>query len=648
MTRVAPGGPSIINGVLYQILWTLLKTTQLHASACVADEQTGQITQATLRLEPVGGGGDVQEIVNSRRLVQQLKAKSDEGTWSLTEVVKSVLPDLYLAVDLSKPDANYEFVTEGRIGRWGEVYERFESLRNRVCTDDSVLSVLDDSIELRLGIKGAASVNKTSGDASFWPEESYTERRLFERIAQEVRKREMCRTETIETTHRKLWHLLGHFRFVGGQTMQLLKQRVDQYLLELVEYESQVPTMRDALLLGLAQIATKGSADINNAVKYVAEFGLASTPFRAWSVLRERSRALLDGELERLGYDAQDDVRLARARALASMWGDNKPMLAISGNSGQGKSWLLYATAQQVKAGPELIILLEATGNADADLEAASKVCWHEIKRNDNVLPLDRIAERLQRVDADRAHRWLVLFVDGVQNADEARGLAKRPWEKWGVRLLISCEPELASAFEKAARGRCHATESVGDFTTEELQRFLMRSFGESWLEIPDIVRNALRRPLLARLYREIAQRDAWRPTNEFELFKRYWARIDQDGQIEFALARIGLERLAISILDGAPYPWTLAQLVGAELGAGAINALIRVGWIRRAPRERFEVWHDRLLNWAVAEAMVDALRSGELTQNDFCARTRKLCHEPYGDGGRFLGYAGKRTPQPV
>jgi hypothetical protein len=167
MTKVPPGGPSTINGVLYQMLWTLLWTENLHASHCIADDRTGQIMQATLRLEPTGGGGDLQVISESSRVVQQLKAKSDEGPWSLTEVVTSVLPDLYLAVDLSDLNTAYEFVTEGRIGRWEGVYEFFQSLSQKECPDDDVLVGLGDTKKLKLGIRSQRSRRENAGDETF-------------------------------------------------------------------------------------------------------------------------------------------------------------------------------------------------------------------------------------------------------------------------------------------------------------------------------------------------------------------------------------------------------------------------------------------------------------------------------------------------
>jgi hypothetical protein len=76
---------------------------------------------ATFLLEPAGGGGDHQILLRAGRVVEQVKARGGGGTWSLAEVIEKVLPDLYLAVDaerLDDPAVRYNFVTEGRPGRW--------------------------------------------------------------------------------------------------------------------------------------------------------------------------------------------------------------------------------------------------------------------------------------------------------------------------------------------------------------------------------------------------------------------------------------------------------------------------------------------------------------------------------------------------
>src|SRR5262245_6354838 len=122
MTSPPAGGPATVNGVLYQMLWWLLRALKMHVLECKCSQTDNAIERAVLVVEPRGGGGDVQERRGGQRVVEQLKAKAGGGTWSLTDVVQGVLPDLYLARDPSFPATEYRFVTEGRMGRWVEVY----------------------------------------------------------------------------------------------------------------------------------------------------------------------------------------------------------------------------------------------------------------------------------------------------------------------------------------------------------------------------------------------------------------------------------------------------------------------------------------------------------------------------------------------
>jgi hypothetical protein len=99
MSSPPRGGPATVNGILYQILWSLLRALKMHVRECDRSSADNSVERAVLVLEPREGGGDVQERSGRRRVVEQLKAKSGGGTWSLTDLVKEVLPDLYLARD---------------------------------------------------------------------------------------------------------------------------------------------------------------------------------------------------------------------------------------------------------------------------------------------------------------------------------------------------------------------------------------------------------------------------------------------------------------------------------------------------------------------------------------------------------------------
>ena len=636
---VPPGGPGTINGVLYQMLWSLFRSASLHVSGCTVAEDSGEITRGFIRLEPIGGGGDVQELLENRRIVAQLKARPDQRSWSLREVVEDVLSDLYLAVDPAFPNTEYQLVTEGRMGRWAQAYRFFQSLKDRPAPDGDFLDALDNVSEVQFEGRKGRRRDSDSQRKPFWPAERYTERTLFERIVQEVCERPAIagRNEPIEAVRRNVWYLLANFTFVGGQTERYLRKEVDSLLLALVGFDTEVATKRDAMLTGLARRAKQGSADVVT-TEFLAEYGLDSVPLTDWLTLRDRGRKHLEGELMRRGYDPNEDVREELADEVIAQWTDDIWMLALTGESGQGKSWLAYALSSKLAAEKELAIFIEATGDPDKDLDRVVDVFWRAIKRNDTGPPLDRIADRRRKLLHEHASRWLTVVVDGVPDASEVRALALQPWEDWGVRLVLTCQPDVAKTFEKVSSGRGKLLRVI-DFTVAQLQLYLANNFGDEWPSIPADVRGILRRPLLAQLYCEVADGESWQPTNEYELYARYWQRLQEDDQALRPLDVTGLERLAMSVLDGAPYPWAPEQLRRAGLDNPTVCRLARLGFLRRTGAGQFEMWHDRIFNWAVAQGLVAGFRSGEIDAQTFCARLQDLFKGLRTVVGRLLGY---------
>ena len=100
------------------------------------------------------------------------------------------------------------------------------------------------------------------------------------------------------------------------------------------------------------------------------------------------------------------------------------------------------------------------------------------------------------------------------------------------------------------------------------------------------------------------------------------------------------LKRAAYSLIQGENYPWTAEQLCQVHSDSTAIQRLIEAGWLRRAPQPgRFEVWHNRLLNWAVAEGLVHELHHRRLDAAKVCQIIQQLHRSPGPLGSRFLGY---------
>jgi len=67
MTKTPPGGPANIGGIIYQMLWCLLRLTRFEVEAIESDDDG--LTGALLVLEPRGGGGDARIESRSRYVV---------------------------------------------------------------------------------------------------------------------------------------------------------------------------------------------------------------------------------------------------------------------------------------------------------------------------------------------------------------------------------------------------------------------------------------------------------------------------------------------------------------------------------------------------------------------------------------------------
>lgn len=634
---VPAGGPATINGVLYQLLWSLLRASRASIGS-VSTDAAGNVEQVLMTLEPTGGGGDLVVAEGSRKIVEQLKARPDGGTWSLREMVEDVIPDLYIACSETEPDTEFRFVTEGRMGRWEKVYDFLQSLRQRPCptTDPISDSGLKPTVELPFS--GSTKKAPTASEA-FWDEELYTEVSLFERIVKEVRKRKaVSKREDEPTTRRGLWQLLGHFEFVGGQDMARLQREIDARLMAVVDIHEDVPRIRDALSLDLGRLAAAGGAVIE-AREFFSKHGLNAVPLTEWSRLRERAAKERDSFLTRRGYDGQLDVRVQRAADALAAWTASTPILAVSGESGQGKSWLAYRMAVEAAlCTPQVVVLVDATGRADDTLRVAAETLWQTIARHDAYIPMSQIADRVKRVLGTGLQTWMLLVIDGVQEQSEAIALAKKKWGEWGIRVILTCHPRLAGRVEQESYVRSE-TAVVEDFTVEELHEYMRRCFGEEWPTIPDTVWFALRRPLLANLYRQLAVDSTWQPEREYEFYEAFWKRLDANDPLDSARLR----RLIAATLDGGSYPWSQQQLIDASIDSDSVKRFERSGWmhtIDRSSGPHFEISHDRLLNWAVAEALVDRLRESRHSADSIGQRLHDYFTGQSTLGGRNLGFA--------
>ncbi|HEY3571928.1 MAG TPA: DUF4062 domain-containing protein [Thermoanaerobaculia bacterium] len=375
------------------------------------------------------------------------------------------------------------------------------------------------------------------------------------------------------------------------------------------------------------------------------------TPALKLSFIRVRSSSHMLGRLNALGYDRDRDVReSSAARELfieepspeeVPSPGDERPLVRsrsvalLTGDSGQGKSWQLYRLGYELAQEEELAILIQGTGAVTSDLEAVAGTFCREIWESGSMKPLREIRDMMRRELPEIQEPWLTVLIDDVRDDEYALSLLQYPWRELGLRVVLTCRSS-----DRFAREGEHHVVQVTNFTVMELSRYLKIRLGVDWMDFPTDVMEYLKIPLLARLFCDLqGGGTTWRPVNEYSLFERVWAW----QTAKAPLAASALAGLAARLLEEQVYPWPVARVWTTGFRDMEVKALADSGLLRLVTGGRsLDIWLDRILNWAVAEGLVSALRTGEITAETLVSRA---IQEP-GDGPlRYrLGYIALDT----
>jgi hypothetical protein len=609
------GGSATIYGVLYQLLGTVHWASKIQY---FAERQGEDLTDVRLTIEPSDGGGDVRIVSSECRIVEQWKAKSGSGTWSVRQLVEEVFPDLYRAVETGALDrrCTYRFVTEGRRGKWMDLNAFLKECRDLGGSSDPV-NALDDSEEM-----------------AFLHGELHTRLAFFNWIVKTLRGHLDIAADGEELTHKKLLHLLRNFEIEELRTMETLCREVNSILLGVVDLLEQVEPKRRELCGLLLEYAGKGNVTVTPQ-DLLQSVGLEANSLGDWTALRERLKSNVLDQMEReWSYSANDDMRAPPT------WPPGKRIVLLSGESGQGKTWQLGALALDAFRISGLATIATATGDAERDIQSAADLVWQDTLDHDGSLPPNRLAKRLRKVAPNIADPWLTVCVDDVQDADEVRRLITHDWNRCGARLAISTSPSVARSMKGTYSSSVEVID-VQDFSLLELREYLELQ-GHEWGLLPNDVRALLTRPLLARLFCEVADKSTWIPVHEYDLFERFWLRLrDARSQANHPADVECVRILAATVIDEtSAYPWpqkTVSELLHEP---GAQLRLESIGWLRRLDGDRVEIWHDRLLNWAVAEVLVARRQANAITTGSLAERLARLCDPNRMEiSGKFLGY---------
>lgn len=592
------------------------------------EQDDGALSSATIVLEPCNGG-DLSVVTDDYTVVEQIKSRSDNRAWSLREIAEKVLPDLYLAARSIDSQVKFRFVTEGRIGQWKDVLNFFKSL----CQQD----LLDESIVDQPSFSDEISFRRSSSKAeSFWGEGSYTKRRLIERVVDEVRKRKEVGSEDLCMTQRNVLRMLANLEFEWECTTDNLQLEIDSCLAAVVNTAEEIPNAKRDMAMDLAEIASSGNARIDPNL-FFQKHRLDAIPLSNWSSIRQKSVRVLQRELEIRRYDAQSDVRSADSKNILNSWSDSTPIVVVESETGYGKSWQLFALANSQKHAIEIPVYVEARGQIDDTLSHIGRIISERIWGQDQPLSLERIAKR-RRLFHPSEEWWILLLIDNVQDPEEANQLALQPWEDWGVRVAIACHPSVSLVIQDSARDRAKAS-CVTEFSVEQTHQFLEYHVSGGWSDIPQDVMQMLRRPLLAQLFVDVVSNHSLSPTNEYELYDAYWKRIQRGDSTLNPLDEARLKTLVKGFIAGNNYPWTASQLLESDLSDSCIDRLLRAGWLVRTAEQHFAIAHDRLLNWVVAQTLVEDLRQESISISELGKWLKGFSFGNETIQGKYLGY---------
>lgn len=595
------GGPATIHGIFYQMLWSLLQA--LGEAYCkVTLDPKGVPVTATVVLEP-STGGDLLVISPTFRIVEQIKT-TQANTWSFREVVEQVLPDLYKAVDIDNPHVEYRFVTNARTGKWKDAYDFFAELR-------TVSSIDDVSDSQKLAIDISPSETKDSFNIDGIP----TKRNVLTSINDFLCKGFKSDVLTADEALKRTCHLLSRFRLDGSNLLESVERQIDLILTHFTPDLNQVKNARLALVSALEERVTKNKGELGK--KEIAELfdqhGLNKTSLREWSVHRRKSIEITSSFCSSHGgYTPEDDVRPFCSRLLQDWPSPKTPILALVGESGNGKSWSLYSLANLLARDyPQLVVALDSSQKSKTDLQTAADTLWHSTAGFPKGNDLPYVHQRFSNVIPGLVTPWLVVLIDGLNDEKSIIELCKHAWPAQGIALVFAtsdtawnhAKPHIPSCFEQI---------TVGKFTAAQRDAFIRQQVPGFEVALLDSHMASLTaKPVLAQIFcKTVIDNPEFALTPheaEQPLLLAYWETRNN------AVARQCLAKAALSLLQGKPYPWNTLSLIDSGMNEEIITSLTRSGWLSKREDAFFYIWHDRLLSWAAAYGLDQAFYAQEI-----------------------------------
>ena len=376
----------------------------------------------------------------------------------------------------------------------------------------------------------------------------------------------------------------------------------------------------------------------NNAARFIVTWLTHAWPFAPkglpvpsarFEVLSATMAKLAIETTSRWKYSSKKDVREPIE------WPAEKPVTVITGRSGDGKTWRLAQLVYNLGELQEVAVLVRATDRAEATLAKAAQLVWHDGLGEFNEPNFGALSLRYKEIKPDAKMPWLTVAVDDVRDVDFLRDLIDRPWERWGIRLVITAP----SSAVRELKNNCPtnvAIHEVTRFSVDEVDA-LLRQHGQRWADLPRDLQQLLRMPILAGLYTALAHESFQHaPHSEYEIFDSFWQRmVDRTSEGDTGIVMA----LAGRVVDEKSYPLKRTQWGEVALAEDSFNRLDIVGWLQCDETGSASLAHDRLLNWAAAKEVVDRFRTKNWSLERLTTFFQKCAQPQWQNNSKRLDY---------
>ncbi|HEY1605671.1 MAG TPA: hypothetical protein VGF77_08730 [Allosphingosinicella sp.] len=575
------GGAAAIYGFVHQILASIgqLVRAQFGTIGGKADLNT-----VIAILEP-SAGGDVSLETGGRKVIQfKHRAKSV----SINDVGGKVLPDLYRA-HLDREAAEYELHTTN--GASNPAQTLIASLKSYAAGDANARKKIATNEHVKGALARLREIHAASGaePASF--ETSFAT--FIDRFAVAPRiDGDQARAEAIRFLNRR------------------------------VPYVDTVEQALDTLVGHLADKARRNDTHIS-VDDLLSRLGLPGARAGHSDAASKRLETALAAALAARKFDAALDVRIPILLA------PTDPLTLVAGNSGCGKSWVLYRLAAALAEAEKPTVLIRA-----ADLEELERQLRLTVGAGALALeqPLEAtVLGQTWRRMQDSPDATITILWEGCRDAAILESIRLTGGLGLGLPLVAEFPVTQEARLEEFAQVPIHR---VGEFTPTQLFEALDKR-GVSAGHIPREIRRMLRLPVLCGIYATLAlELEHWDPQSEYRVLEDFWERAKNHAG---KLAGTRLKALAKSLVVKRRTALTDDEIAALGFSETELDAMVAAGWLSNVG-DRWSFAHDRLLTWAIAVALTSDFENGVINAETLAGEVSALDKRDDADKTKLSG----------